>query len=152
MSPAVSPSLYQINTRVLLTKLSRDPGRIATLDDISDGHLDRWAERGFDWFWLLSVWQTGSAGRDISRSNPAWCTSGPGSAQRQKLSPDRRESRTLPSELSGEAKGSAFRCQPVRSRRNSKALRSPGQSPRHKLLYGPNTSSRLDASVHVGGM
>jgi hypothetical protein len=27
---------------------------------------------GFDWIWLLSVWQTGAAGQAISRSNPDW--------------------------------------------------------------------------------
>ena len=27
---------------------------------------------GFDWVWFLSVWQTGLAGRQVSRSNPEW--------------------------------------------------------------------------------
>ena len=27
---------------------------------------------GFDWVWLLSVWQTGAAGQQASRSNPEW--------------------------------------------------------------------------------
>ena len=66
------PSLYQINTRVLLTELSRSLGRPATLDDIPDAELDRLAEMGFDWIWLLSVWQTGLAAQKISRSNPQW--------------------------------------------------------------------------------
>ena len=26
---------------------------------------------GFDWVWLLGVWQTGPAGRDVSRQHPA---------------------------------------------------------------------------------
>ncbi|HEU0039791.1 MAG TPA: alpha-amylase, partial [Verrucomicrobiae bacterium] len=66
------PSLYQINTRVLLTELSRSLGRPATLDDISDTELDRLAGMGFDWIWLLSVWQTGLAAQRISRSNDQW--------------------------------------------------------------------------------
>ncbi len=66
------PSLYQINTRVWLTELSRTLGRTATLDDIPDAELDRLGERGFDWIWLLSVWQTGLAGQRLSRSNPEW--------------------------------------------------------------------------------
>ena len=70
-SPAY-PSLYQINTRVWLTELSRELGRPATLDDIPDAELDRLAEMGFDWVWFLSVWQTGPAGQRISRSNPEW--------------------------------------------------------------------------------
>lgn len=66
------PSLYQINTRVWLTELSRRLGRPATLDDVPDSELDRLAEMGFDWVWLLSVWQTGPAGQRISRDNPEW--------------------------------------------------------------------------------
>jgi Alpha amylase, catalytic domain len=66
------PSLYQINTRVLLTELSRSLGSPATLDDIPDPELDRWAEMGFDWIWFLSVWQTGLAAQKISRSHPQW--------------------------------------------------------------------------------
>ena len=66
------PSLYQINTRVRLTELSRGLGRPATLDDIPDADLDRLAEMGFDWAWYLSVWQTGLAGQRVSRENPEW--------------------------------------------------------------------------------
>jgi hypothetical protein len=66
------PSLFQINTRVWLTDLARRLGRPATLDDIPDEELDRLADSGFDWIWLLSVWQTGPAGRRVSRSNPEW--------------------------------------------------------------------------------
>jgi glycosidase len=66
------PSLYQINTRVWLTELSRRIGRSATLDDISETELDRLAEMGFDWIWFLGVWQTGPAAQQVSRTNPAW--------------------------------------------------------------------------------
>ena len=63
-------SLYQINIRVWLTRLSESLGRPATLDDIPDSDLDHLAEMGFDWIWFLSVWQTGSASQKISRSLP----------------------------------------------------------------------------------
>ena len=66
------PSLYQLNTRVLLTDLSRSLGRTATLDDIPDAEIDRLAEMGFDWVWLLSVWQTGPVAQQISRTNREW--------------------------------------------------------------------------------
>ena len=66
------PSLYQINTRVWLTELSKNLGRPATLDDIPDSDLDHLAEKGFDWIWLLSVWRTGMAGQCISRTNAEW--------------------------------------------------------------------------------
>lgn len=66
------PALYQINTRVLLTNLSLALGRPATLDDIPDAELDRLVEMGFDWIWFLSVWQTGPAAQQVSRSNAGW--------------------------------------------------------------------------------
>jgi len=66
------PSLYQVNTRVWLTELSRTLGKRATLDDIPDAELDRWQALGFDFIWLLSVWQTGPAAQRISRENPHW--------------------------------------------------------------------------------
>jgi Alpha amylase, catalytic domain len=64
------PLLFQINTRVWLTELARNLGRAATLDDIPDAELDRFARMGFEWIWLLSVWQTGPTGQRISRSIP----------------------------------------------------------------------------------
>jgi hypothetical protein len=66
------PSLFQINARVWLERLSRDAGRKITLADIDDATLDGFAEKGFDWIWLLSVWQIGAAGRAVSRGNPQW--------------------------------------------------------------------------------
>ena len=59
------PLLNQINTRVWLTDLSRSLGRHATLDDIPDEELDGIARMGFDWVWLLSVWQTGPVAQRI---------------------------------------------------------------------------------------
>ena len=66
------PSLYQINTGVWSTELSRTLGRPATLDDVVDAAFDRLAEQGFDWVWFLSVWQTGPAAQAVSRANPGW--------------------------------------------------------------------------------
>ncbi len=66
------PLLYQINTRVWLTELSRGLGKRVTLDDIPDAELDRLAEMGFDWIWLLSVWQTGSEAQQVSRTSAGW--------------------------------------------------------------------------------
>jgi hypothetical protein len=72
MALARYPALYQINTRVWLTERSRALHRPATLDDIPDADLDRLARMGFDWIWFLSVWQTGPAGQQVSRSNHEW--------------------------------------------------------------------------------
>src|SRR3954462_10557896 len=72
MPTPLHPSLYQINTRVWLTRLSQTLGRPATLDDIPDAELDSLAAMGFDWIWLLSVWRTGPAAQQVSRSNAEW--------------------------------------------------------------------------------
>src|SRR5262245_36777187 len=70
--PARYPSLYEINTRVWLGGLSQQAGKPITLADVDDATLDQFADRGFDWIWLLRVWQTGEASRAVSRSIPAW--------------------------------------------------------------------------------
>jgi len=72
MSDSLYPCLYQLNTRVTLTRLSAELGRPATLDDIPDRDLDELANLGFDWIYALGVWETGAVGRDISRSNLDW--------------------------------------------------------------------------------
>ena len=72
MRAPLYPSLYQVNTRVWLTERGRALGRPATLDDVPDAELDRIAAMGFDWVWLLSVWQTGAAGQRVSRANLEW--------------------------------------------------------------------------------
>lgn len=72
MNSARYPSLYEINTRVWLHRLSKEAGKPVTLADVDDAVLDDLARRGFDWIWLLSVWRTGAASRAVSRSNPLW--------------------------------------------------------------------------------
>jgi hypothetical protein len=71
-APVRYPSLIEINTRVWLYRLSRESGKPVTLGEVDDAALDDLARRGFDWIWLLSVWQTGAASRAVSRSNPTW--------------------------------------------------------------------------------
>jgi hypothetical protein len=66
------PSLYQINTRVWLRRLSRQHGKTVTLKEVPGEELDRIAGLGFHWVWLLSVWQTGEASRAVSRNHPGW--------------------------------------------------------------------------------
>ena len=67
-----NPMLYQINTRVLMRGIGAALGRPAGFDDVPDEALAALKGLGFDWVWFLGVWQTGPAGRAISRSNPAW--------------------------------------------------------------------------------
>src|SRR4029453_14723808 len=85
MPEPLYPSLYQVNTRVWLTDLSRALGRPATLDDLPDAELDRVTEMGFDWLWLLSVWRTGPAGQRGSGTNPE------GRGEFEETLPDLRE-------------------------------------------------------------
>lgn len=66
------PSLFQINPRILLRERSLARGRPATLDDLPDVLFDDLAARGFHWVWLLGVWQTGPASRQVSRNQPQW--------------------------------------------------------------------------------
>src|SRR5262245_178139 len=66
------PSLFQINTRIWLRELGEKLGRPATLAAVPDADLDKAAAHAFDWFWPLGVWQTGPAGRQVSRTTPEW--------------------------------------------------------------------------------
>jgi glycosidase len=66
------PSLYQINTRVWLDELGAEHGRSGTLEDVPDSALDEIVADGFDWVWLLGLWQTGEAGRQVSLHQPEW--------------------------------------------------------------------------------
>ncbi|MCK8518206.1 alpha-amylase family glycosyl hydrolase [Methanoculleus sp. 7T] len=67
------PSLYEVNTRLLLRRLAREAGRNRiTLDEIPDARLTRLAGCGFDWAYFMGVWKTGEAGLRVSRSNEQW--------------------------------------------------------------------------------
>lgn len=66
------PILYQLNSRVWLTKLSAELGKKVTLDDVPDAELDRLKAKGVDWLWLLSVWTTGEKSRQVSQQHPGW--------------------------------------------------------------------------------
>lgn len=67
-----TPSLYQINTRVALTRLAQEFKRTVTLDDFPDHELDTLADLSIEWVYMLGVWQTGNAGKQISRSKTEW--------------------------------------------------------------------------------
>ncbi len=66
------PSLFEINTRVWLRRLSLEASKPATLANVDDTILDDLARRGVHWIWLLSVWRTGVASRAVSRGNLAF--------------------------------------------------------------------------------
>lgn len=72
MTSSPSPCLYEINTRIALREAAARLGRDATLDDLGDEYLDRVADLGLDWVWLLGVWRIGPAGRQESLTNADW--------------------------------------------------------------------------------
>jgi len=64
------PLLYQLNCRITLGELARATGRPAGFDDVPDALLDRLQAAGFDWLWLLGVWETSPRGLEVSRRDP----------------------------------------------------------------------------------
>src|SRR5262245_65830887 len=68
------PTLFEVNTRVLLRSLQGNSSRGKTLDEIPDSMLDAWASKGFDWIWMLGVWQTGPVGQRISQTHADFLT------------------------------------------------------------------------------
>src|SRR5207247_1053339 len=65
------PLVYEINTAVWLTSLSRTYGRPISLGGIPQAELERLAELRFDGVWLMGVWQRSAASRTIARAEPA---------------------------------------------------------------------------------
>ena len=63
-------SLYQINTRFLLGDIAKNSGFPVTLEDVPDDKIIRLKSLGFDWVYLLGIWQTGPSGLKVCRSTP----------------------------------------------------------------------------------
>jgi hypothetical protein len=57
------PTVLQVSARLILGELAARLERPATFDDVEDEDIRQVAARGFDWVWLMGVWQTGEAGR-----------------------------------------------------------------------------------------
>lgn len=66
------PSLYQINTRVRHWRFLSQVDQAVGIDSWPDSEWQGIAKQGFDWVWLLDIWQIGKAGGSISRSHEAW--------------------------------------------------------------------------------
>jgi Alpha amylase, catalytic domain len=61
--PRRFPVLWQVNARTTVRRF----GPEATLDALDHTELDRLVPPGVDWVYLLGVWQTGTAGPEVSR-------------------------------------------------------------------------------------
>ncbi|MFL5308230.1 MAG: alpha-amylase family glycosyl hydrolase [Polyangia bacterium] len=60
------PLLYQLNTRVLVGEAAA----AASLDALPEALFAQAAARGFEWIWMLGVWETGAAGRREALAPP----------------------------------------------------------------------------------
>ena len=63
-------SLYQINIRFLMDDTAKNLGFPVTLEDVPDDKIIRLKRLGFEWVYLLGVWQTGPSGLKVCRSTP----------------------------------------------------------------------------------
>ena len=63
------PSLYEINTWVWLSELSRKTGTPVDLSSVPSGEWDANAKFGFDAVWLMGVWERSPAGVAIANQN-----------------------------------------------------------------------------------
>jgi hypothetical protein len=63
------PLLYQINARVWLRQFPVENSRTPTLADVPQAAIDGLAQRGFDWVWLLGVWQSSEIGAQLARAD-----------------------------------------------------------------------------------
>lgn len=64
----ISP-MYEINTAVYLSNLSKSYGRKIKLDNITDLELNRLVELGVKSVWLMGVWQRSTVSKDMALSN-----------------------------------------------------------------------------------
>jgi hypothetical protein len=64
------PLLYQLNTRIYLRERSIALGHAASFSDIPDALLDHLKTLGYEWLYLLGIWQTGSAATKLSQADP----------------------------------------------------------------------------------
>jgi hypothetical protein len=63
------PTLYEINTWVWLSELSRKVGKSVDLSSVPSAEWDAIAKFGFDGVWLMGVWERSPAGIAIANQN-----------------------------------------------------------------------------------
>lgn len=68
--PRPHPHLYEINTWLWLTELSKREGRPIVLGDVPDREWDGLQGKGFDVIWLMGIWERSPRGRDIAANLP----------------------------------------------------------------------------------
>ncbi len=68
--PRNGPAILEIYARPWLAGLGRRLGRRPSLAEIPVAELDRIADLGFGWLWLMGAWPSGRRGIEIARSIP----------------------------------------------------------------------------------
>ena len=67
----VNYSLLQISTRQYLYLLSQKYSKpITKIIDIPESVFDEWKQMGFEWVWMMGVWQIGQYGINFDRQDP----------------------------------------------------------------------------------
>ena len=67
----VNPSLLEITTRPFLRILSEKYSRsITKISEIPESEFDEWKKMGFDWIWMMGIWQIGEYGLNHDRTRP----------------------------------------------------------------------------------
>jgi hypothetical protein len=65
------PHLYEINTWAWLEELSAKFKRRITLRDVPDSEWDALANLGFDFIWLMGIWERSPVGRRYFQTDPS---------------------------------------------------------------------------------
>jgi hypothetical protein len=66
------PHLYEINTWTWLEELSRRAGHRISLASVPESEWDALAAAGFDFIWLMGVWERSPASRRLFAGDPIW--------------------------------------------------------------------------------
>src|ERR1700746_3127795 len=64
-----NPVIYEVNTAVWLTSLSRAAGRRLTLAEVAGSDWETVTPAGVDAVWLMGVWQRSPAGLAVTRAD-----------------------------------------------------------------------------------
>jgi hypothetical protein len=64
-----NPHLYEINTNLFLKRISRKYEKNLTLATIPDDEWKALADKGFDYVWLMGVWQRSVKARELAQCN-----------------------------------------------------------------------------------
>lgn len=68
-----NPLLYEINTMPFLANLSKQNNKSLSLSNIPQDYWENLQEKGFDYIWLMGVWERSKRARNIALTDPQCC-------------------------------------------------------------------------------